>query len=211
MLEIVKLLESFCSKTKNVTGRDFSNPTVLPRLSDNNRMDSQAWLSFTSLLLGSGSVNGRSVSEGKQIQQGLGRDKVEVKTDGSKKKKKKTGIAKTLGTKAGMLSTETKDELATDRWNTGTIYTHTGGTGESNQGGDRQSRWRMNPQGQGEEIWNQRKGKYSKLGRCKAINQSETWHVCPQPTFTRSPGHISPLSALSIMIVFLYRAAHIFL
>ena len=68
-----------------------------------------------------------------------------------------------------MLSTETKDELATDRWNTGTIYTHTGGTGESNQGGDRQSRWRMNPQGQGEEIWNQRKGKYSKLGRCKAI------------------------------------------
>lgn len=45
-----------------------------------------------------------------------------------------------------MLSTETEGELAMNRGNTGTTYTHTQGTGERYQGGGRQSQWRANPQ-----------------------------------------------------------------
>lgn len=40
-----------------------------------------------------------------------------------------------------MLSMVTKDELAMDRGNTGSVYTPEG-TGECNQGRERQSQWR---------------------------------------------------------------------
>lgn len=76
----MKLLESICSKTKNVTGSDFSDPAVLSWLGDDSNMDSQARLDTKKIiLLGSGSVHRMLVGEGKQIQQGLGRDEVEKK------------------------------------------------------------------------------------------------------------------------------------
>ena len=54
-----------------------------------------------------------------------------------------------LNKRLGHYARRQKDELARNRGNTGTIYTHT--TGESNQGGDRQSgrRTKLHEQGRG--------------------------------------------------------------
>ena len=133
------------------------------RLGDDICMDSKARLDtelrwskkyFTSSVL----VHRRSVSEGKQIRQGSGREGVVENRQESKKQKNSV-----TGNKAGMLITETKDDLAMDRGNTGTLYTPEG-TGweqvKGKQGGGRQSQWRENPEGQGKGIWNERKGKY---------------------------------------------------
>lgn len=95
-----------------MTGSDFSNPAIL--WGDDNNMDSKPDSTQRKiLLLGSGSVHRASVSEGNQIQQGLGRDEVEKKNRQKQKKKKRN--TQNTGNKAGTLSTETKDELATDR------------------------------------------------------------------------------------------------
>lgn len=71
-----------------MTGSDFSNPAIL--WGDDNNMDSKPDSTQRKiLLLGSGSVHRTSVSEGNQIQQGLGRDEVEKKNRQKQKKKKK--------------------------------------------------------------------------------------------------------------------------
>ena len=130
------------------------------------------------------SVHVRSFSEGKQIRQGSGRHEVGRNT-AEVENQETLEDDWNKGWDVSALGQE--DKLATNRANTGTIYTHTQAPGESDQGRDRQSGRRTKPHKQGRGIWNNRRGKYTRQEQGQNYNMDRDITWTPFRDGTRHP------------------------